>query len=144
VWLSLELLNGIVPKFCRVGAAGVTTNTKLPNPRERPCDPSWKNIEREIGMHTQRNFLLFIALAGAFATPALGQTATSGGPVSVVATAATSIPDFSRVWLHPAFPWFEPPASGPGPVTNKSRWPQRPGDASGWVALSPLLQAWKA
>ena len=50
----------------------------------------------------------------------------------------TSVPDFSRVWFHPSFPWFEPPASGPGPVTNKSRWPQRPGDDSGSVALPPL------
>jgi hypothetical protein len=40
--------------------------------------------------------------------------------------------------MHPAFPWFEPPASGPGPVTNRSRWPQRPGDDSGSVALPPL------
>jgi hypothetical protein len=95
-------------------------------------------------MPTQRNFLLFIALAAAFATPALGQTAISGGPVSGVTNAATSIPDLSRLWLHPAFPWFEPPASGPGPVTNKSRWPQRPGDASGSVALPPFLRAWKA
>ena len=31
-----------------------------------------------------------------------------------------SIPDISRVWTHPAFPWFEPPASGPGPITNLS------------------------
>src|ERR1700676_3699683 len=89
-------------------------------------------------MHTQGNFLLFIALAAAFATPALGQTATSGGPVSDVTNGATSIPDFSRVWLHPAFPWFEPPASGPGPVRNRSRWPQQPGDAGGSVALPPL------
>jgi hypothetical protein len=46
----------------------------------------------------------------------------------------TSVPDFSRVWFHPSFPWFEPPASGPGPVTNKSRWPQRPGQGT----LPPL------
>jgi len=92
-------------------------------------------------MHAQRHFLLFIALAAAFATPAWGQIATSGGPVSGVTNGATSIPeipDFSHVWLHPAFPWFEPPASGPGPVTNKSRWPQLPGDASGSLALPPL------
>jgi hypothetical protein len=90
-------------------------------------------------MHRQRNFLLFIALAAAVATPALGQTVKSGvGPAGSVTNAATSIPDFSRIWNHPAFPWFEPPASGPGPVTNRSRWPQRPGDASGTVALPPL------
>ena len=97
-------------------------------------------------MHRQRNFLLFIALAAAVATPALGQTVTSGvGPASGETDGAASIPDFTSIWIHPAFPWFEPPASGPGPVTNKSRWPQQPGDpASGTVALPPFLRAWKA
>jgi hypothetical protein len=91
-------------------------------------------------MRRQRNFLLFIALAAAVVTPALGQTATSGsGPSGGETHGATSIPDFTRVWIHPGFPWFEPPASGPGPVTNKSRWPQQPGDPlSGTVALPPL------
>jgi hypothetical protein len=90
-------------------------------------------------MRRQWNFLLFIALSAAVATPALGQTVTSGvGQPGGVTNSATSIPDFSRVWYHPAFPWFEPPTSGPGPVTNKSRWPQQPGDASGTVALPPL------
>jgi hypothetical protein len=78
-------------------------------------------------------------LAAAVATPALGQTATSGDGTAGSATkSATPIPDFSRVWMHPAFPWFEPPASGPGPVTNLSRWPQRPGGDSGSVAEPPL------
>jgi len=87
-------------------------------------------------MRRQRSFLLFIGLAAAGVTPALGQPVTS---VVGTGNGATSIPDFSRVWLHPAFPWFEPPASGPGPVTNKSRWPQQPGDpASGTLAL-PLI-----
>jgi hypothetical protein len=90
-------------------------------------------------MRGQRNSLLFIALAAAVATPALGQTATSGGGPSGGATqSAASVPNFSRVWMHPGFPWFEPPASGPGPVTNRSRWPQRPGDDSGTIALPPL------
>src|SRR5579864_4290947 len=91
-------------------------------------------------MRRQRNFLPFIALAAAVATPALGQTATSAiGLGSGETNGATSVPDLSRIWRHPAFPWFEPPASGPGPVTNKSRWPQAPGDpASGTLALPPL------
>jgi len=97
-----------------------------------------ETIEREVGMLGRRNFLLFIALAAA-ATSAPGQTVKSQVvPASGVTDGAASIPDFSRVWMHPAFPWFEPPASGPGPVTNRSRWPQRPGDASGSVALPPL------
>jgi hypothetical protein len=33
----------------------------------------------------------------------------------------TPIPDFSGVWAHPFLTGFEPPASGPGPVTNRSR-----------------------
>jgi hypothetical protein len=97
-------------------------------------------IEMEVGMRRQRNFLLFIVLAAAAVTPALGQTVTSGvGPASGATKGATSIPDFTSVWIHPGFPWFEPPASGPGPVTNKSRWPQLPGDpAAGTLALPPL------
>src|SRR5215831_3298519 len=34
---------------------------------------------------------------------------------------AASIPDFSGIWSHPYWPGFEPPASGPGPVTNRLR-----------------------
>ena len=90
-------------------------------------------------MRRQRNFLPFISLAAAIATPAFEQTiASEGGPGSGVTNRATSIPELTGVWTHPAFPWFEPPASGPGPVTNKSRWPQRPMDASGTLALPPL------
>jgi hypothetical protein len=93
----------------------------------------------EVGMLRQ-NFLLFMALAALVATPALGQTVTSGiGPASEEAERVPSVPDFTGVWVHPGFPWFEPPASGPGPVTNKSRWPQDPGDpATGTLALPPL------
>jgi len=48
-------------------------------------------------MRRQRNFLLFMALAAAVATPALGQTVTSpGAPASGDANEATSIPGSSR------------------------------------------------
>jgi hypothetical protein len=67
--------------------------------------------------------------AGLFSSPAFTQQPSQG---------LASIPEFTGVWNHPAFPWFEPPASGPGPVTNKSRWPQRRGDDSGTLALPPL------
>jgi hypothetical protein len=87
----------------------------------------------------RRHFLLVVGLAATVAAPALEQTVASAGePTGSVTSGTGSIPDFSHVWMHPAFPWFEPPASGPGPVTNKSRWPQRPGDSSGSVALPPL------
>jgi hypothetical protein len=32
-----------------------------------------------------------------------------------------STPDFSGIWGHLSLPGFEPPLSGPGPVTNRSR-----------------------
>jgi hypothetical protein len=96
-------------------------------------------------MHRRRNFLLFVVLAAAVATPAVGQAVTSGvGPTDSATQGAALIPDISGVWTHPAFPWFEPPASGPGPVTNRSHWPQRPGNDSGTLALPPFLRAWKA
>jgi hypothetical protein len=60
-------------------------------------------------------FLVTTALAAA---PASGQTAT---PTSGAAQSPASIPDFSGIWRHPSLPGFEPPASGPGPVTNRSR-----------------------
>ncbi|MGH6816307.1 MAG: hypothetical protein ACREC6_11435 [Hyphomicrobiaceae bacterium] len=51
-------------------------------------------------------------------------------------------PDFSGIWRHPSLPGFEPPASGPGPVTNKTR---RPDGASDWNMLvgderNPILK----
>jgi hypothetical protein len=73
-------------------------------------------------MSNGRDFLVFVALTLAAATPAMGQV----------------IPDFSGEWTHPAFPWLEPPASGPGPITNLSRWPeQRLGAANHLVVLFP-------
>jgi hypothetical protein len=67
-------------------------------------------------------FLLLVTLAAAAATSALGQTVTAAvGPASGGTQGAASIPDFSGLWWHPSLPGFEPPASGPGPVTNRSR-----------------------
>jgi hypothetical protein len=115
-------------------------------------------------MNRHRIFLAFVTLATVAATPAPAQTATPVvGPVSSATNGVASIPDFSRVWTHPAFPWFEPPASGPGPITNLSRWAeQRPAGPGGSAALppskvgvsnydqlvgdynSPILQLWAA
>ena len=75
----------------------------------------------------QRNFALVVAVTTSFAMPVFAQT-SSGSQVA-------AIPDFSGVWSHPAFPWFEPPASGPGPITNLSRWAeQRPSGVAGSAA----------
>jgi len=78
-----------------------------------------------------RVFLLLAVWAAAAATSASGQAA---GPANDGKPSATSVPDFSGVWRHPSLPGFEPPASGPGPVTNRSRrngvsnWDQLVGD----------------
>jgi len=97
-------------------------------------------------MKRQRDFLLLVTLAVAATTPALGQTpAPAVGAAGSGTQVATSIPDFSGVWSHPALPWFEPLASGPRPVTNKSRkngvsnYDQLVGDYT-----NPILQPWAA
>ncbi len=93
-------------------------------------------------MNLRRDCLLFATLSTAAATPAFAQTATpASAPAATATHSAASIPDLSGVWNHPAFPWFEPPASGPGPVTNRSRWPQQPGsNGAGSVALPPTKE----
>jgi hypothetical protein len=53
-------------------------------------------------MPNMKHFLLIVAAV--VATPAFGQ-----------------VPDLSGIWSHPYFPGIEPPASGPGPVLNRSR-----------------------
>jgi hypothetical protein len=84
-------------------------------------------------MRKQRVFLLSAALAAAAVTSTQGQTIVPGSvPSNSAAQAAVSIPDFSGAWSHPSFPGFEPPASGPGPVVNKSRIPQI-SDADGHI-----------
>jgi hypothetical protein len=83
-------------------------------------------------MHQQRLFLLSAALAAAAMTSTAGQTTVPGAGPPGSATPSLSIPDFSGEWSHPSFPGFEPPASGPGPVVNKSRIPQI-SDADGHI-----------
>src|SRR5262245_34841478 len=114
-------------------------------------------------MCIQRDFLLSVAVVTVAAMPVMAQTTSPAGSASGKTHRAAPIPDFSRVWNHPAFPWFEPPVSGPGPITNLSRWPeQRPQTQGGSAALpasevgisnydqlvgdykSPILQPWAA
>src|SRR5271154_2340159 len=59
----------------------------------------------------RRGYLSLLVLTAAAAMPAWGET---GGTT-------TSIPDFSGIWWHPSLPGFEPLASGPTSVTNRSR-----------------------
>jgi hypothetical protein len=60
----------------------------------------------------RRNYLLLMILAAAMPTVAPAAGAADGG---------ASIPDFSGVWWHPSLPGFEPLASGPTSLTNRSR-----------------------
>ncbi len=104
-----------------------------------------------------RRFCLLIATAAA--AWAAGQMQ----PAAANPESSAAIPDFRGTWTHPAFPWFEPPASGPGPVTNLSRWAiQRPSGPTGSAAEpvsttgisdydqlvgdynNPILQPWAA
>src|SRR5215470_18317183 len=91
-----------------------------------------------------RSILVGAALLTAAAVPASGQTVgLDAGPDNGVAQGAASIPDFSSgLWARVSFPGFEPPVSGPGPVTNKLR--SRNGAASvyGFVGdyTNPILK----
>jgi len=68
----------------------------------------------------RRFFLLAVTLQAA-APAALGQPLAPMVGQDGAAQTSASIPDFSGIWGHPYWPSFEPPASGPGPVTNRSR-----------------------
>jgi hypothetical protein len=96
-----------------------------------------------IGMNARRNFLLWVASAAAVAAPALGQTvAPAGGPAGSGTQSAASIPDFSGVWVHPFWPGFDPPLSGPGPVVNRSRLRNGAGNSNQLVGdyTNPILK----
>ena len=54
---------------------------------------------------------LLLSLVAAVSTLTVGQAAQQTAPV----------PDFSGTWAHPSIPGFEPLASGPTAVTNRSR-----------------------
>src|SRR5437588_1752320 len=86
-----------------------------------------------------RGFLFLLALSAAAAVPAFGQVVS---PVASSAKGAASIPDFSGMWVHPYFPGIEPPASGPGPVFNRSRRANGTGNNSQFVGdyTNPILK----
>ena len=89
----------------------------------------------------RRDFMVILALTGAAVQPVWGQ---AGKPEAVNSRAqgAPSIPDFSGMWVHPYFPGIEPPASGPGPLTNRSRRPNGAGNTGQFVGdyTNPILK----
>jgi hypothetical protein len=92
----------------------------------------------------QRAFLVMVTLAAAAATPAWGQdVAPAVRPAGSTTQSAASIPDFSGIWAHPYLTGFEPPASGPGPVLNRSRRPDGVANFNRLVGdyTNPILEA---
>jgi hypothetical protein len=98
-------------------------------------------------MNVQRNLLLLMTLAAA-SGPASGQQAASAtGQANSSRESAASVPDFSGIWRHGSLPWFVPPASGPGPVTNRSRRKDNGQSDYGQLVgdyTNPILQPWAA
>jgi hypothetical protein len=98
-------------------------------------------------MKVQWNFLLFVTLAAA-ASPASGQQpAPAALQSNTMAQASASVPDFSGIWRHGSLPAFIPPASGPGPVTNRSRRKDNGQSDYGQLVgdyTNPILQPWAA
>jgi len=72
-------------------------------------------------MHRQRDFLLSVTLAAIATTPALAQDVAPTVRRASGTQDAASLPDLSGIWGHLSLPGFDPPLSGPGPVTNRSR-----------------------
>src|SRR5258706_13768459 len=88
----------------------------------------YANQRRVMSLH--RRVLLYLTVAAIAAIPALAQNVPAGGkPVGT--DGKVSVPDFSGTWQHPSFPWFEPPASGPGRITNLSGWQVQMSDGQG-------------
>jgi hypothetical protein len=65
----------------------------------------------------------------------------------MVKQSAASVPDFSGTWRHGSLPWLIPPASGPGPVTNRTRRQDNGQSDYGMLVGdygNPILQPWAA
>ena len=101
--------------------------------------------QSEVSMTPWRDLWIAVAFTTAIAAnPVLGQTAAAVGAAG--AQVAPGVPDFSGLWRHPSTPGFEPPASGPGPVTNLSRTPKGTSNFGELVGdyNNPILQPWAA
>ncbi len=53
----------------------------------------------------------------------LGMCVAAVAAPTAIGAGSAQVPDFSGIWSHPFLTGFEPPASGPGPVTNRNRRP---------------------
>jgi hypothetical protein len=105
----------------------------------------WRGkLRQEANMNVPLPLFWLGLLLVAGVPPAFGQdTAPTARSAESGARSAAAIPDFSGVWAHPYFPGFEPPASGPGPILNRSRLPNGVGNPSQFVGdyTSPILKS---
>jgi hypothetical protein len=97
-------------------------------------------------MSALRYFVL-VALAAVVVPASAQQVVPTAAPAGIGAKSAAFVPDFSGIWRHGNLPWFIPPASGPGPVTNLSR--EKGSGVSDYASLvgdyrNPILQPWAA
>ncbi len=103
-------------------------------------------------MKVQRNLLWLLAFClpalMTVLTPAAAQPALpAAAPPDAVKQSGASLPDFSGIWRHGSLPWFIPPASGPGPVTNRTRRQDNGQSDYGMLVgdyTNPILQPWAA
>jgi hypothetical protein len=99
------------------------------------------------GSMQRRDFLLSVTMVSAISIAAWAQQVPpAAGPAGGGTATAGSIPDFSGTWAHPYLTGFEPPASGPGPVRNRSRRRDGAGNFQQLVGdyTNPILQPWAA
>src|ERR1700734_3867127 len=95
----------------------------------------------------RRDFFWMVMLVSAISTAAWPQAVSSAADsVESDRRNAASVPDFSGTWAHPYLTGFEPPASGPGPVRNRSRRPDGVANFQQLVGdyANPILQPWAA
>ncbi len=102
---------------------------------------------REDQMSVGQNLLLLSMLAVVLNPASAQQGASAAGQTSAGPKSIASVPDFSGIWRHGSLPAFVPPASGPGPVTNRSR--RKDNGVSDYGQLvgdytNPILQPWAA
>jgi hypothetical protein len=116
--------------------------------RSRRDEERGRNEERigEVLMNAPGNLLALAIIAAATGPAAAQQTAVAPAAASAAA-AQSSVPDLSGVWRHGSLPWLVPPASGPGPVTNKARRKDNGQSDYGMLVgdyTNPILQPWAA
>src|SRR6202040_2854659 len=98
-------------------------------------------------MNVQRHLFLLLTLATGVTAASGEQVMHAAAPANLGVQSAAPIPDFSGIWRHGNLPWFIPPASGPGPVTNLSR--EKGTGVSDYGSLvgdyrNAILQPWAA